>query len=85
VQDLAEDAVDDGRRLGPLRFVEVRWPVVQPGQFGVVSEMLANAAKHADASVLEVDAEASGGTLRVCIRDNGIGGADPRPGSGLVG
>jgi signal transduction histidine kinase len=39
--------------------------------------MLANAAKHARASVVEVDAEASGGTLRVCVRDNGVGGADP--------
>src|SRR4051794_7986170 len=35
VQDLAEDAVDGGRRLGPLLLAEVREPVVQPGQFGV--------------------------------------------------
>jgi signal transduction histidine kinase len=51
----------------------------------VVSEMLTNAAKHARASVVQVDAEASGGTLRVRVRDDGIGGADPRRGSGLVG
>jgi signal transduction histidine kinase len=51
----------------------------------VVSEMLTNAAKHAHASVVEVDAEASGGTLRVCVRDDGVGGADPERGSGLVG
>jgi GAF domain-containing protein len=32
-----------------------------------------------------VDAAASGGTLRVRVRDNGAGGADPVRGSGLVG
>jgi signal transduction histidine kinase len=32
-----------------------------------------------------VDAEASGSTLRVRVRDDGVGGADPRRGSGLVG
>jgi signal transduction histidine kinase len=47
--------------------------------------MLTNAAKHSRASVVEVDADASGGTLRVCVRDDGVGGADPRWGSGLVG
>jgi signal transduction histidine kinase len=47
--------------------------------------MLTNAAKHARASMVEVDAETSGHTLRVCVSDNGIGGADPQRGSGLVG
>lgn len=32
-----------------------------------------------------VDAEASGGTLRLRVRDDGIGGADPVRGSGLLG
>jgi signal transduction histidine kinase len=58
---------------------------VEVGAYYVVSEMLTNAAKHARASVVEVDAEASGGTLRVCVRDDGVGGADPERGSGLVG
>jgi signal transduction histidine kinase len=58
---------------------------VEVGVYYVVSEMLTNAAKHAHASVVEVDAEASGGTLRVCVRDDGIGGADPLRGSGLLG
>jgi len=34
---------------------------------------------------LAVDAEVSGGTLRLCVRDDGVGGADPVRGSGLVG
>ena len=58
---------------------------VEVGAYYVVSEMLTNAAKHAHASVVEVDAEASGGTLRVSVRDDGVGGADPLRGSGLVG
>jgi signal transduction histidine kinase len=58
---------------------------LEVGAYYVVSEMLTNAAKHARASVVEVDAEASGGTLRVCVRDDGAGGADPLQGSGLVG
>jgi signal transduction histidine kinase len=55
------------------------------GAYYVVSEMLANAAKHARASVVEVEAEVSGGTLRVRVHDDGIGGADPARGSGLIG
>ncbi|MDQ1722746.1 MAG: hypothetical protein QOI26_2480 [Pseudonocardiales bacterium] len=58
---------------------------VEVGAYYVVSEMLANAAKHAHASMVEVDAEATGGTLRLCVRDDGVGGADPLRGSGLVG
>jgi signal transduction histidine kinase len=58
---------------------------VEVGAYYVVSEMLANAAKHARASVVQVDAEDSGGTLRVRVRDDGIGGADPVRGAGLLG
>jgi signal transduction histidine kinase len=58
---------------------------VEVGAYYVVSEMLTNAAKHARASMVDVNAEASGGTLRVRVRDDGVGGADPRRGSGLVG
>ena len=58
---------------------------VEVGTYYVVSEMLANAAKHARASMVQVDAEASGGTLRVRVRDDGIGGATPARGSGLLG
>jgi signal transduction histidine kinase len=55
------------------------------GAYYVVSEMLANAAKHARASMIQVDAETSGGTLRVRVHDDGIGGATPARGSGLLG
>ena len=58
---------------------------VEVGAYYVVSEMLANAAKHAGASVVEVEAEAADGALRLRVRDDGSGGADPARGSGLVG
>jgi signal transduction histidine kinase len=58
---------------------------VEVGAYYVVSEMLTNAAKHARASVVNVEAEVSSGTLRLCVCDNGVGGADPEHGSGLVG
>jgi len=58
---------------------------IEVASYYVVSEALTNATRHAHASVVEVDAEASGGTLRVCVRDDGAGGADPLRGSGLVG
>ncbi len=50
----------------------------------VVSEPLTNTIKNANASRLEVAVEDSGAVLNVCIRDNGVGGANPR-GSGLIG
>lgn len=51
----------------------------------VVSEALTNAAKHASASKIVVDVEAENDVLRVIVSDNGIGGADMRRGSGLLG
>jgi hypothetical protein len=43
-----------------------------------------NTIKNAKVSRLEVAVEDSGAVLNVCIRDNGVGGANPR-GSGLIG
>ena len=51
----------------------------------VVSEALANAAKHAQASRIEVSLTPRDGNLLLSIRDDGIGGADPARGSGIVG
>jgi signal transduction histidine kinase len=51
----------------------------------VVAEALTNAAKHARASKVDVCAETEGATLRLVIRDDGIGGADSSKGSGLTG
>ncbi len=66
--------------------IDGRFPEpVEVSAYYVVSETLTNAARHARAKVVEVDAEASGDMLRLCVRDDGTGGADPRRGSGLTG
>jgi signal transduction histidine kinase len=51
----------------------------------VVSEVLTNAVKHASASVVRIAVEQRHATLRLSIRDDGTGGADPARGSGLIG
>ncbi len=51
----------------------------------VVAEALTNAAKHAAASLVNVCADTHDATLRLLIRDDGIGGADFGKGSGLIG
>ena len=58
---------------------------VEVGAYYVVAEALTNAAKHAQASVVEVCAQATGTNLRLEIRDDGIGGAVAGKGSGLTG
>jgi signal transduction histidine kinase len=68
--------------VGPLE----RLPqALETAAYYVVAEALANATKHASASVAQVDLDASDGTLRISIDDDGVGGADPSQGSGLVG
>jgi signal transduction histidine kinase len=63
-----------------------RYPLpVEVATYYVVSEALTNAAKYARASRAEVSLEERDGTLRLTVRDDGAGGAEPRGGSGLVG
>ena len=66
--------------------VEGRLPErVEVSAYYVVSEALANAAKHAHASAITVIAEAADEVLRVVVRDDGAGGAGFTRGTGLVG
>jgi signal transduction histidine kinase len=58
---------------------------VEVAAYYVVSEALTNAAKHARASVAEVALQTGDGSLRVSVRDDGVGGAVRGGGSGLVG
>lgn len=58
---------------------------VEAAVYYVVSEALANAAKHANASIARVDLQLRDGSLRLSVRDDGVGGADPAHGSGLIG
>jgi signal transduction histidine kinase len=59
--------------------------VVELAAYYVVSELLTNAAKHAQASVVDVEATTAGGVLRLRVHDDGLGGADASHGSGLTG
>ena len=58
---------------------------VEVATYYVVSESLTNAAKHADTPVVDVALAVDDGALRVEVRDDGCGGADPAAGSGLLG
>jgi signal transduction histidine kinase len=58
---------------------------IEVAAYYVVSEALTNAAKHADASHVQIDLHVEGGTLYLSIVDDGVGGADPSGGSGLIG
>jgi PAS domain S-box-containing protein len=58
---------------------------IEVAAYYVASEALANAAKHAHASRVEVSLAPRDGRLLLSIRDDGSGGADPARGSGLIG
>ena len=60
-------------------------PAVEAVAYFVVSESLANVAKHADAATVEVRAAWQDGVLTVEVADDGRGGADAATGSGLRG
>jgi len=66
--------------------VPVRPPeTVESAAYFVVSEALANIARHASATRAHVGIVRSGDTLIVEVRDDGVGGADPIRGTGLRG
>jgi signal transduction histidine kinase len=58
---------------------------VEVAAYYVASEALTNAAKHAHASVVDMCVDCGDSTLALSIDDDGIGGADPTRGSGLIG
>ena len=60
-------------------------PGIEATAYFVVAEALTNVAKHSGAERAEVRAFREGGALRVEVRDDGAGGAEPQVGSGLLG
>jgi len=83
-------AVETLAALAPLpvniQIVPARYPpAVESTAYFVISEALANAARHAGASKAEVTACSDGTRLVVEVRDDGIGGVPARGGSGLTG
>ena len=79
-----------GRRAGLPVDLDVDVPdrlpdPVEVATYYVVSEALTNAAKHARASTVRVDVRAVDAAVELTISDDGVGGADPGHGSGLLG
>jgi signal transduction histidine kinase len=68
--------LQEGRRLPPA---------VEVTAYYVVSEALTNVAKHSGASRCRVRGRLVKGVLDLEVRDDGVGGADQRGGSGLEG
>ena len=60
-------------------------PVIEAVAYFVVSEGLANIAKHSEATEAAVFVQRAGNRLHVIVTDDGVGGADPAGGTGLVG
>ena len=66
--------------------VDGRLPAtVEATAYFVAAEALTNAIKHADATRVEIRTWVDGDRLRIEVRDDGRGGADPDSGSGLTG
>jgi signal transduction histidine kinase len=68
------------------RLPEDRLPdSVEAAIYYLVAEAITNVAKYAQATSASVAVERSNRLATVVVRDDGIGGAEPVPGSGLVG
>jgi signal transduction histidine kinase len=58
---------------------------VEAAGYYIASEAITNVAKHAQATVIDMRADGCDGALTLSISDDGIGGADPGRGSGIIG
>ncbi|MFD2767219.1 sensor histidine kinase [Micromonospora eburnea] len=58
---------------------------VESAAYFVVAEALTNAIKHSGAERITIQVVDDGRRLRLCVRDDGRGGADPAGGTGLRG
>ena len=58
---------------------------VEGALYFVAAESLTNVAKHAGASEVTLRLSDEGGSVSLEVRDDGVGGADPARGSGLLG
>jgi signal transduction histidine kinase len=60
-------------------------PAIETIAYYCAAELLANAAKHSQASRLTLQATGRRGSLVLRVGDDGVGGADPARGGGLAG
>ncbi|GAA3199720.1 sensor histidine kinase [Dactylosporangium siamense] len=72
---VALDVQVDGRQPEPI----------EVAAYYVVAEALTNAAKYAQATLVHVCVQTRDGYLHLTVRDDGVGGADPKRGTGLTG
>ncbi|MEJ7798763.1 MAG: histidine kinase [Solirubrobacteraceae bacterium] len=69
-----------------VRVSRERYPSdVEAAAYFIVCEAITNAVKHASAEHVALSAERENGRLVICVRDDGVGGADVAAGSGLRG
>lgn len=82
------------KALGRRSAVPVELDVVVPARlpeqvevaaYYLVSEALTNTAKHAQATIVDIGVRVRDGKVRLRVSDDGIGGAAPGHGSGLIG
>jgi signal transduction histidine kinase len=60
-------------------------PSIETIAYFCAAELLANAAKHSGANMIDIALSGQGGNLVLRVADDGAGGADPACGSGLSG
>ena len=58
---------------------------LESAAYFAVAEALTNVIKHAQATQAEITISRDGDVLRLEVTDNGIGGADPEDGTGIIG
>jgi signal transduction histidine kinase len=58
---------------------------VEATAYFIVAEALTNAARYADAKRVDVNVRQDGDKLHIEVTDDGVGGAEQRPGGGLAG
>ena len=58
---------------------------IELAAYYTVAEALTNTAKQAHATAVDIGVHTDGDRLRIDVRDDGRGGADPHAGSGLLG
>lgn len=82
VETLADrSSIEVAIDIGPARYPSA----VEGAAYFVIAEALTNVTKYAQASRAIVRVSEQDGSLSVQVDDDGIGGADPRSGSGLRG
>ncbi|MFJ5307007.1 sensor histidine kinase [Streptomyces sp. NPDC088350] len=71
-------------RVSAAAVPELPRPLAATAYF-VAAEAVTNALKHARATTIAIDVRHEDGVLRLAVADDGVGGADPDRGTGLLG